>query len=87
MLKLFVGWHAPSGAAIGHVERFKAEIQDLLRQFTRIERHLVREARTNTDVYFWLLTLHAGKEVARARLRWCDAALAELRKPRRKPST
>ena len=79
MLKLFFGRLAPPGAMAAHIRRLQVQQEQLLDTLENIEQQLAAERAGHPDLPYWLLTLRAGTERAKALLDWSDSALATLK--------
>ncbi len=80
LLKTFVGWHVPPSVLVEHVEQLKTYYADLEGQYRKFERFLKTCVAENPDATYWLLALRSGQLYVEARLRWCEEALATLRR-------
>jgi len=88
LLKIFLGRLAPPGACAGHIRRLRQQQQALVASYEDVEKRVAIERAGHPHARFWYLTLRHGIEMRRARIRWCDealAALAESRKASPKP--
>ena len=80
LLKLFFGGEAPLAVSTTHVEAARAEAAYKLSHLQAIAHDLHRRPGDDPRMPFWSLTVDYGLAVARARLGWCDRALAELQR-------
>ena len=75
LLKVFFGRLLSRDRVVAHVERHRREAADLLTEYRAIEREL--EGRESA--YWSQLTLRFGIARTRARVRWADEVLREVR--------
>ena len=86
LLKIFLGRLAPPGACVEHIRRLRREQEELLASYKEIEKRVGIERAGHPHAQFWYLTLKHGIEMRRARIRWCDEALAVLQEsPEKSP--
>lgn len=85
LLKIFLGRLAPPGACVEHILRLRRGQEELLASYKEIEKRIGIERVGHPHAQFWYLTLKHGIEMRRARIRWCDEALAVLQESPRKP--
>ncbi len=78
LLKVFFGSEVPVAVSVAHVEATRGRASERLAEYLSIATDLERRREHNPDALFWRLTVDYGIEAMRARLRWCDRALAEL---------
>lgn len=80
LLKLFFGAHAPVEVSRDHV-RVHLELQlEQLRVFDSVEKTLRKEAATDPQFSFWMITLSRGRHESEAMVRWCGETLRELKR-------
>ena len=75
LLKVFFGRLLPPDRLVEHVERHRRQAAELLAEYRTIERRL----EGCDDAYWSHLTLRFGIARTRARVRWADEVLRELR--------
>jgi len=80
LLKIFFGAQAGPGAMIGHVLRYRDDADSRLRDILAIAHRLDRAPESDPNRPYWRLMVRSGELLMRMRLRWCDEALAELRR-------
>lgn len=78
LLKLFAAWNAPADVTLRVLRGFRRQVAGTLHQFAAIEPLLAAERKVVPEAELWLLTLRAGQLVSKARLQWCDEALASV---------
>lgn len=80
LLKLFLGRQAPPEVNVAHLERFRAEQDELIATYEGIERWLETEQAGDPNLPYWLLTLSYGRHQAEALRRWSEESLEMLEK-------
>lgn len=78
LLKLFFGARVPVSETMAHVERYRAEHQQLLQTYAQAERQLKKEHSGHPGFPFWLMTLSFGRHRSQAFVSWCDETLKVL---------
>lgn len=80
LLKLFLGRQAPFEVNRAHLERFRAEQDELIATYRGVERWLESEQAGDPNLPYWLLTLSYGRHQAEALWRWSEESLETLEK-------
>jgi DNA-binding PadR family transcriptional regulator len=80
LLKLFFGEEVPAAANLKHVEQFREHQLELLEKYRLLEKGIRTKYAGDPNSPYWLMTLHYGREVSRALVKWCDQSLAMLKK-------
>jgi PadR family transcriptional regulator AphA len=80
LLKLFFARHALPAVSVAHVRRFRLLQTQLLQRYAEIAASLKERLPGHEDLPYWLMTLNYGKQMAQARLAWCDETLSTLEK-------
>lgn len=79
LLKLFFGDEVTPSVSLTHVEAARTAATYKLTHLQAIADDLRGRREDDPRAVFWMLTVEYGLEVTRARLRWCDRAIKELR--------
>jgi DNA-binding PadR family transcriptional regulator len=87
LLKLFFGAHAPVGVSRDHVRGYLELQLEQLRVFASVEKTLRKEAATDPQFPFWMITLSRGRLESEAMVRWCRETLRELNRLEQKKKT
>jgi DNA-binding PadR family transcriptional regulator len=78
LLKLFFGAHAPIGVSREHVQAYLKLQEGELKTFAGLRRKLRREAASDPQLPFWMMTLTMGRYHCEAMVQWCRETLREL---------
>jgi DNA-binding PadR family transcriptional regulator len=78
MLRLFFGRRLGPDACRALVERTKADAERRLEELRSIRSEIERDDTHAEDRPYWLLTVAAGEQGARATIAWADESLAAL---------
>jgi PadR family transcriptional regulator AphA len=78
LLKLFFGAHAPVKVSRNHVQAYLEFEEDHVRTYAALRKKLCKEAASDPQLPFWLITLNKGRHNSEAAVRWCRETLKEL---------
>ena len=78
LLKVFFGANAPIKVSREHVRAY-LELQDAeLKTFAGLRKKLRKEAASDPQLAFWMMTLEMGRYHCEAMVEWCHETLREL---------
>ena len=80
LLKLFFGEEVSAATNLKHVEQFRQLQLELLDKYQAVEKDIKTRYAGDPKLAYWLMTLHYGKEVSRALVKWCDQSRVKLRR-------
>ncbi|HKP02142.1 MAG TPA: PadR family transcriptional regulator [Chthoniobacterales bacterium] len=80
LLKLFFGEEVPATTNLKHVEQFREIQLELLEKYQVLEKGIRSKYAGDPNSPYWLMTLHYGKEVSGALVKWCDQSEQKLKK-------
>ena len=78
LLKLFFGAHAPIQISREHVQAYLELQEEELKTFAGLRKKLRREAASDPQFPFWMMTLSMGRYHREAMVQWCRETLREL---------
>jgi PadR family transcriptional regulator AphA len=78
LLKLFFARRGKAEDMVRHVQEFRHHQEELLEQYSGVEKWLHRKHVGHPDLPYWLITLQYGKRHSRAQLAWSVATLRTL---------
>ncbi len=79
LLKMFFSAEEPVGHTIGHLEKFIKEQKTTLAILNSVDKELKNEDGEKKDIRFWRMTIRRGQYVARARIKWAEECLRDLK--------
>lgn len=87
LLKLFFGEEVSAPTNLKHVEQFREHQLELLEKYRVLESGIRSKYAGDPNSPYWLMTLHYGKEVSRALVKWCDQSAVKLKRMARRRSS
>ena len=84
LLKLFFGAELSPDVNLGHVARYRSEVEATLEMCKTIHASLRKTSPDSPDLPFWLMGLRQGILVHEALEQWCDETCRVLRRMRSK---
>jgi len=82
-LKLFYGKNLSKTDCISHLEQRRAAIKEHLIRHQSIEQHIKDWHKTETDSFYWLLTIKSAIYHDEAELKWCEEAINTLKRTKK----
>jgi PadR family transcriptional regulator AphA len=80
MLKLFFSANQPPHLTLEHVHAYRYKTQALLTQLNKTTKKLQQDDAESHHLPYWLFAVDYGKQIAEAKLKWCDNVITTLKK-------
>ena len=80
LLKLFFGEEVSVPTNLKHVQEFRELQFELLEKYRVLEQGIRSKYAGDPNSPYWLMTLHYGKEVSRALVKWCAQSELKLKR-------
>jgi DNA-binding PadR family transcriptional regulator len=85
LIQVFFAGQLPDEDVLGMFERAAASVREGLKQYDEIPENMEAYSEyveSRREFYFWMLTLEAGKTMARANLGWMESVIQRIREGR-----
>jgi PadR family transcriptional regulator AphA len=79
LLKMFFAADEPIDRTIGHLAKFLTEQKTTLAILTAVDKELNSKTGDEKDTRFWRMTIRRGQYVARARIKWAEECVRDLK--------
>jgi PadR family transcriptional regulator AphA len=80
MLKLFFSGNVLPDITLAHVQAYRYKTKTLLTQLNETLEQLEHDKENSNHLPYWLFSVEYGKQMAEAKLTWCDKVISTLKK-------
>ncbi len=81
MLKVFFGWNTDAAVTVGHLEKYRQQLQASIEDYKEIEKRFLSKPMT-PDALHRFISLRGGITYLEASVKWCNEALGLLHEKR-----